>query len=193
MEDPKEGTAGSHAFFAALTAAALILTAVPAAPTALAYVRDDIRAGEWWRLVTGHLVHGTTVHLDWNLAGLALVWVAFGTRLGGRAWTAAFLAAALGTGLGVLAFAPEVGAMLGLSGVLHGLMAAGAIAAVRAGERLGWAFIALLALKLAWEQLAGASPATEALLGGAIAVDAHLYGSLAGAAAGALVPVRRAA
>jgi rhomboid family GlyGly-CTERM serine protease len=195
MEEPKgtPGAAASHAFFAALAATALALAAVPAATPALSYVRAAIRSGEIWRLLTGHLVHGTVAHLAWNLAGLALVWLAFGTGLGGRAWTLAFLASALGTGLGVFLFAPDVAAMLGLSGALHGLLSAGAVAAVRSGERLGWAFVTLLAAKLAWEQLAGASPTTEALLGGAIAVDAHLYGSLAGAAAGALVPPRRAA
>jgi rhomboid family GlyGly-CTERM serine protease len=190
MEDPKEGTTGSHAFFAALTAAALVLAAVPRALPGLAYVRHGVRDGEWWRLVTGHLVHGSAAHLVWNVAGLALVWLAFGTRLAGRAWTLVLAAAAAGTGLGVLALAPEVAAMAGLSGVLHGLAAAGAIAALRAGERLGWTVLALLAAKVAWEQLAGGSAAAEAALGGAIAVDAHLYGLVSGAAA-ACALVRR--
>jgi rhomboid family GlyGly-CTERM serine protease len=190
MEDPKEGTTGSHAFFAALTAAALVLAAVPRALPALAYVRGGIRDGEWWRIVTGHLVHGSAAHLLWNVAGLALVWLAFGTRLGGRAWTLVLAAAAVGTGLGVLAFAPEVGAMAGLSGALHGLAAAGALAAVRAGERLGWAVLALLVAKVAWEQISGGSAAAQAALGGAIAVDAHLYGLVSGALAGCVVARR---
>lgn len=190
MEDPNEGTAGSHAFFAATGAIALLLAAVPAATPALVYVRDAVLGGEVWRLVSGHLVHGTAAHLAWNLAGLALVWLAFATRLRGRDWAITGAAAALGCGLGVLAFAPDVAAMLGLSGVLHGLAAAGALAAVRAGERLGWAFLAVVAGKVAWEQVAGPSPAAAAVLGGGIAVDAHLYGSLAGALAGAFLPRR---
>jgi len=47
-----------------------------------------------------------------------------------------------------------------------------------------------------WEQLVGPTTMTAAALGGAIAVGAHLYGSLAGALAGSLLrpssPVREA-
>ena len=102
----------------------------------------------------------------------------------------AALVSGLGAGLGVLAFEPEVRAMVGLSGLLHGLMAAGAVAAIRSGERLGWLFLAVLTAKIVWEQLFGPTAATQAALGGAIAVGAHLYGCLAGVLAGLALPPR---
>lgn len=181
---------GNYGFFLGLVALTTLLEAAHAQVFGrLAYYRHAILRGEIWRLLTGHLVHAGPLHLFWNLAGLALVWIAFGPRLTGRRWLAASLFSGLGAGLGVLAFEPQVRAMVGLSGLLHGLMAAGAVAAIRSGERLGWLFLAVLTAKIFWEQLFGPTAATQAALGGAIAVGAHLYGSLAGALSGlALLP-----
>jgi hypothetical protein len=72
--------------------------------------------------------------------------------------------------------------MAGLSAVVHGLMAAGGVAEVRRGQRLAWLFLAALAAKLVLEQLHGSLAA--GFLGGAIAVDAHLYAAVAGALVG---------
>jgi rhomboid family GlyGly-CTERM serine protease len=180
---------GSHVFFLALAGAALLLSAVPAeAFAALVYQRRAILRGEVWRLLTGHLVHAGLAHLALNLAGLVLAWVAFGPRLRGREWLAVSVVSGLGADLGVLLFDRQVSAMAGLSGLLHGLMAAGAVVAIRSGERLGWLVLSVLAAKVGWEQLGGALPPTSAVLEMAVAVGAHLYGSLAGALAGAMVP-----
>jgi rhomboid family GlyGly-CTERM serine protease len=177
--------AGGHVFFLGLIALATLLEAAHAQVlTALAYSRNAVLRGEAWRVLTGHLVHVGPLHLLWNLGGAVIVWVAFGPRLTGRRWLAASLVSGLGAGIGVLVFEPQVRAMAGLSGLLHGLMAAGALAAVRSGERLGWLFLAVLAVKMVWEQLFGPTAATQAALGGAIAIGAHLYGSLGGVVAG---------
>lgn len=45
----------------------------------------------------------------------------------------------------------------------------------------------VLAAKVVWEQFAGTSSATEAALGGPIAVPSHLYGGLAGLMTGLLL------
>jgi rhomboid family GlyGly-CTERM serine protease len=187
------GHAGSHAFFLGLAALATLLeVARSQAFPRLVYLRPAILRGEAWRLLTGNLVHIGPLHLVWNLAGLGLVWLAFAPRLTGRQWLAASVACGLGASLGVLVFEPQVAAMAGLSGLLHGLMAAGGLAEVRWGERLGWLFLGVLAAKILWEQLVGPSAATRAVLGGAIAVGAHLFGSLTGALAGSMLrPVRR--
>jgi len=49
----------------------------------------------------------------------------------------------------------------------------------------------LLGLKLAWEQLAGPLPGSEALSGGPVVVDAHLYGTSAGLLGVWLLELRR--
>lgn len=46
----------------------------------LAYNPAEIRAGQWWRLLTGNVVHLGWMHLLLDGAGLVLVWVLFGRR-----------------------------------------------------------------------------------------------------------------
>ena len=75
---------------------------------------------------------------------------------------------------------------VGLSGLLHALLAAGIVA------RLGninaeMAILATLVIaKLAWEQFSGPLPGSELTSGGVVIVDAHLYGA-AGGVLGALL------
>lgn len=182
---PAAGGISRHVFFLGLAILALALAAAgPRALALLAYERSSILHGQVWRLLTTHVVHANTRHLLWNLAATALVWLAVAPALPARAWLVAGLAAAIGSSAGVLLLQPEVRLMAGLSGLLHGLLAAGAMADVRRGERLGGVFLGLLVVKIAWEQLAGPSPVSRAALGGDIAVGAHACGALAGLVAG---------
>lgn len=178
---------GRHAVFAALAlAAALLFAGGPRVLVALAYERAAVARGQVWRLATGHLVHASLAHLVWNLAGLALVWAAVGRALSARAWTATAAIAALGSSAALFLFHPQVRALTGLSGLLHGLLAAGAVAEIRRGNRAAWGLLGVVAVKVAWEQAMGAP--TAAGLGGPIAADAHLYGVVAGALCAAITP-----
>lgn len=187
----------SAAVFVGLGLAALLLwLPVAAAGRGVAawwiYQRPGVLRGEVWRLLTGHLVHLSGAHLAWNLAALAAIAVLFAPALRTAAWVRVALASALTAGLGLLWLQPDVLATAGLSALLHGLVAAGALAVAAAGRRgLGIAALALLAVKLLAEQLAGPLPWSSAAVGGGIAVDAHLYGALGGLAAGALELGRR--
>jgi len=186
----------SAAVFAGLGLAALLLWMPVAAAGRRAalpwiYQRPAVLSGEAWRLLTGHLVHLSGTHLAWNLAALAAIGVLFAPALRPAAWLRVALASALTAGLGVLWLQPEVLATSGLSALLHGLVAAGALAVAAGGRRwLGIAAFGLLAVKLLAEQLAGPLPWSSAAAGGGIAVDAHLYGALGGLAAG-LFELRR--
>lgn len=157
--------------------------------TALRYDRVAVRGGELWRLLSANLVHLDTAHLALNAAGLALVALLVGRWLSLRAWGAVLLICALAVGLGLWWFAPDVGWYVGLSGVLHGLFATGAACAAWRGPERGFhaLLLAVLALKLAWEQLAGALPGTAWLAGGSVIVDAHLFGAVGGLTACALL------
>jgi rhomboid family GlyGly-CTERM serine protease len=181
---------GRHVVFPALAALAVACHAAgPGAFALLAYRRSSVLGGEVWRLVTTHLVHAGARHLVWNVAAAGLVWLAVGRTFTARVWACAAAAVALGSSLGVLLLQPDVRAMSGLSALLQGLLAAGAAAEVRRGERLGWLLLALLAVKVAWEQLAGGTPLGRAALGGEVAVGAHTFGTVAGVLAGLLLPV----
>jgi rhomboid family GlyGly-CTERM serine protease len=154
----------------------------------LRYSRAGIGAGEWWRLVTGHLVHLGAAHLAMNALGAVLVAWLVGAHLRPLAWAVTALACALGIGMGLFWGRPDLEWYVGLSGVLHGLLVAGGVAALADQRERGFAGILLMAViaKLAWEQVSGAATASAALAGGAVVVDAHLFGAITGAIAGAI-------
>jgi membrane associated rhomboid family serine protease len=75
---------------------------------------------------------------------------------------------------------PDIRWYVGLSGLLHGLLAAGAIGGFRALPGESVVIGALIAAKVGYEQLVGPLPGSESTAGGAVVVNAHLYGALGG-------------
>jgi len=154
----------------------------------LALLHDD----QVWRLFTGHLVHLGWSHTGLNIAGLVLIWVLVGHRFDNRQWSAIIAMLMLGISLGLLIFNPTLAWYVGLSGVLHGMLVAGAVADIRSGDKTAWLLLSLVAAKLAWEQMAGALPGSEAAAGGVVIVDAHFYGGLCGLVPGVLFKLKTA-
>ena len=113
-----------------IAATALLLAATPGASTTLMLDRDAVNAGEAWRLLTGHLVHGGGYHLAWDVAALVVIGFLFESVLRRRLWSLLLLSAAI-VGAGVLLFEPTMTGYLGLSGVLNGLWVGGALLAAR--------------------------------------------------------------
>ena len=155
----------------------------------LRYDREGILHGQWWRLVSGNLVHLGWPHLLLNLAGLILVWLLFRQTLTTRSWIVVTVASAFAVGVGLLSFDPALEWYVGLSGVLHGLFAAGVIAGLFGGNRGDWLLLALIVVKIIWEQLVGTMPGTAEIAGGTVIVDAHLYGAIGGAVTALLIIV----
>ena len=73
--------------------------------------------------------------------------------------------------------------------MLHGWFAAGALAMTRDSapreRRFGAILLALIVLKLVYEQWLGPLPMTAESAGGPVVVDAHLFGALGGVVAAA--------
>ena len=162
----------------------------PEVTAALRYERGAVLDGEWWRLLTGHLVHADAAHLAWNLAGAALVWWLFGAEYGRAEWAAILFASAAAIDVAFLGAMPGLDWYVGLSGVLHGCMAAGLAAwLARARDPLVLAVAVLFAAKLGWEHWQGPLPFTAGTLALPVIVEAHSYGALGGLAA-ALVLLR---
>jgi rhomboid family GlyGly-CTERM serine protease len=180
---------------AVLALAALgLLLAGDAGREALRFDRSGIAAGEFWRLLSGHLVHLGSSHTLLNLAGLVLVWFLVGRAFGWTQWLWIIAGSMAAIDLGLWFGAPSLQWYVGLSGLLHGMLAAGIVAglAARSGEAAILAVV--VAGKLAWEQFAGPLPGSEATSGGAVIVDAHLYGVIGGAlVAAVLIRVRGSA
>jgi rhomboid family GlyGly-CTERM serine protease len=158
------------------------------------YDRAALAAGEIWRLVGAHLLHLNWPHMWMNVIALLLLTALFEDVLETRDWLMGAAIAGLAIDAGLYWFAPEVGWYVGLSGVLHGLLALGGIRLALARAPTGYLLLLGLMVKLLWEQLYGPVPLSVATANGPVIVDAHLYGALGGSLA-ALIPfvVRRAA
>ena len=87
---------------------------------------------------------------------------------------------------------PQLMWYVGLSGLLHGCLVAGVIGGIRERRLEERLLLAGLVLKLAYEQAAGPLPGSEGGAGGNVLVNAHLYGAIAGALAGAWLCFRKA-
>ncbi len=157
---------------------------------ALRYERA-LLGSEPWRLLGAHLVHLGWTHLLLNLAALALIWALCGHALPVPAWGPVLALCALAVSLGLYLRDVEVGWYVGLSGVLHGLLVCGALAGWRREPRTSLVLLIGTGAKLAWEQLAGTAIGTQALVGGAVIVNAHLYGALGGGLGALLLDLGR--
>jgi len=169
----------------------LLQVFAPYTTEALRYQRSPIIDGQWWRLLSGNFVHLGWGHLLMNLAGLLLIWLLIGHLLNNRQWLVVILTGSLAVGLGLLMFDPGLDWYVGLSGMLHGMFVAGLINTIRRGYRLEWLLLLGLVLKLAWEQTSGALPGSATLAGGAVIVDAHLYGAISGLLTGVILKPKR--
>lgn len=157
----------------------------------LRFERNEIDQGHWWLLLTGNFVHLGQSHLWMNMAGFALVVALVWSHFSARIWLLIILFASLVVGLGLWRFNPEVGAYVGFSGTLHGLIIAGSLADLRSYPKSAATLLALVVAKLTWEQLSGPLPGSESTAGGSVVVDSHLYGAIGGAIIGSalLLPV----
>src|SRR6185295_8397277 len=140
----------------------------------LSYQRTNIAAGEWWRLITAHLVHLDLEHALLNTLGLVLMWSLFARDYRPREW----LVIVVGIDTGLWVRDTNVAWYVGASGALHGIMTAGTLAHVRRGDLDGWILAIFVVVKLSYEQLSGALPFNES--GEPVVVNAHLYGAVAG-------------
>ncbi len=142
--------------------------------------RALIDQGQYWLLLTGHLVHLNWEHWALNMVGLVIVAVFFSMYGSILDWLFVLLFSALIVGLGLYWYHPELIWYVGLSGVLHGLFVYGAIREIRYYPFSGYVLLLLLSGKLFWEYMNGALPGSEEMTGGRVIVAAHLYGALAG-------------
>jgi rhomboid family GlyGly-CTERM serine protease len=109
------------------------------------------------------------------------MWALFIRDYRPRQWFLILIAATAAIDAGLWFRDTDVIWYVGASGVLHGVMAAGILAQLRRGERSGMILAVFLAVKLGYEQFAGALPFAGSAV--VVVVNAHLYGVLGGLAA----------
>jgi rhomboid family GlyGly-CTERM serine protease len=150
----------------------------------LRYDRAAIANGEVWRLLSGHFVHLGWSHLILNGVGMVLIAYLVAATFGAVQWLAIAAIVITGIDLGFWFLAPQLSWYVGLSGLLHGLLAAGAVDGLRSRQLECWVIGVFLVGKLGYEQLLGPLPGSEASTGGNVVVAAHLYGAISGALSG---------
>ncbi len=183
---------------AAMTLANLGL--FPWAPDALRWLvewlqfdRQAILQGEFWRLVSGNMVHWSVEHFLLDVGAFAIVGLLYERHLRHYPWILA--AAGMSVGLGVLLFLPAMDTYRGLSGVDSGQFAAVLFfeCMAAAGQARRWLWIApaasIFAIKILYECATGEMFfGTESL--GAIGLPtplAHAAGAAAGILAAAVL------
>jgi len=145
---------------------------------ALRYDPSAIRAGEFWRLVTGHWVHGSIQHMIVNVLGVVLMVALFNRTFSVKSWLIIIGCGIVCIDLGFWFLMPQLQWYVGLSGVLHAVLAAGTVAWWKT-EPMPLALLLTLIMigKLIWEQTLGALPLSGEL---PVVVNAHLYGEVGG-------------
>ncbi len=145
----------------------------------LQFDRTLINQGEFWRLFTGNLIHYNFEHMWMNLAGLALGMYLLAFRYPLFYWFIIISFSSLAVGSGLYIFDTNMQYYVGLSGALHGMLVVGALVETRHNKTTGLLLLLFIFAKLSYEQFFGAlsAPLSNTT---SIAVNAHLYGSLAG-------------
>jgi rhomboid family GlyGly-CTERM serine protease len=156
----------------------------------LRYDRVWIGQGEVWRLLSGHVAHLGWSHLALNSTGLVLIWFLVGGAQSIRAWILIIAISIAAIDIGFWLQQPQLHWYVGMSGFLHGILAAGIVSRLRHLQAETVVLAVLLVAKIAWEQLSGPLPGSEATSGGPVVVAAHLYGALGGALGAFLVGIR---
>jgi rhomboid family GlyGly-CTERM serine protease len=152
----------------------------------LNYHRSSIDGGQWWRIITGHLLHTNFIHLAVNLIGLVLLWLLHGDYVTGRRFLWHFLFLSLGISFAIMYLSPNIQWYVGLSGVLHGFFVWGAMLDVYYKRKSGYLLLIGIVIKLVDEQFFADQSFMSGLIEASVAIDAHLYGAVLGLVIGAI-------
>jgi len=155
----------------------LLLLHVAGTATTLALRLDSapLSDGQWWRLITAHLVHLNWPHTVLNVAGVCLC-CALAPAVFDRCLFLRVAALALGISLCLWRFSPDALPYVGLSGVLYGLFALALVPRTLRRDAHAAAALLLVTAWMLWPLLAGTWQAEADLIGGTVIVAAHGYG-----------------
>ncbi|ABC32785.1 uncharacterized membrane protein [Hahella chejuensis KCTC 2396] len=147
----------------------------------LNFNRPEIMSGDYWRLISGHFVHLSWVHLALNAVAAYLIYDSFDHNFKNWRFPLYLGLLSLLISIGLLLFYKTTRTYVGLSGVLHGLLVLGVLAG---GRFPRWVLIALfvgVTAKIIWEQTPYYDEGQIArLIGGPVAEQAHLLGYFSG-------------
>lgn len=170
-----------------LSAVILVLGGFAAATEpALQFDRTLIAANQWWRLFSGQFIHYGIYHLLMNVAALLLVGFILLRNINLLFYCELLAITLTAVGLGLYVNNPELSYYAGLSGVLHGLIVAGLLLTLVETPIFNGLALVAVAGKILQEQSASFD-VNHPLLPVPVAVDAHVYGALAGLVFGCVI------
>ncbi|MGB0895266.1 MAG: rhombosortase [Parashewanella sp.] len=146
----------------------------------LMYQRVAIQQGDIWQLITGNYLHSNHWHLLMNLAGLWVILLLHDLHYSNKGLVLLFCLLSLLEGLSLYVFYPQLFNYVGLSGVLHGLIAFGAVLDITKKIQFGWLLLAGIIAKVGYEQIYGASADVAAIIDASVATESHLIGMILG-------------
>ena len=146
----------------------------------LEFDRQLVLSGEIWRIWTGHLVHTTSSHFALNTVAAIIIYFSFFTRIkSGELLLYGFVFSAL-ISTTLLCIYPSLGWYNGLSGLLHALAAYFSVRLARDENRVFWAGLVIVWMKVLIETIRAHS-GYESLVGDMIVItEAHLIGAFFG-------------
>lgn len=159
-----------------------IQLADPITTDLLRFHRQQIIAGQWWRLISGNFCHLGWAHLSMNLLGLILIYLLFHRVLTWKWWITLFVPGSLAVGLLLFYVTPEVQRYVGLSAILHGIIISAAMLDFNQHQVASVVLIVGMFGKVIWEQSPFYHDDISRLIGGNVLVDSHLMGVVTGAA-----------
>jgi rhomboid family GlyGly-CTERM serine protease len=142
----------------------MVLARLPIDHAWLELTRDNLAAGMIWSIITGPLLHITSLHLVLDVLGLLIIGWMLEPRLG-RTMPIACIAANVAVAMAFIVIYPELPAYRGLSAMTHGVLAAGAAALWRQDERRLAATIGIALIGKCAFELVGDSVTAAALFG----------------------------
>ncbi len=90
----------------------------------LALIKLAVRDGEWWRALSAALLHGSVMHILFNMYALYLFGPPLERRVGSAAFSGLYVASALAGSAAFLFFGSDRALAMGASGAVFGLFGA---------------------------------------------------------------------
>lgn len=137
------------------------------------------KGGEYWRLITGHLVHLDWQHWAMNMTGLSLCMAVYRDDMARIHWPLSFVFISLFSSIGMLYLSLDYAIYVGFSDVLHGWILVGASALMHKEPKLALAVYALFWIKIIEENL-DLKFFTNASMDINIAKESHILGACGG-------------
>ncbi|PID46079.1 MAG: rhombosortase [Proteobacteria bacterium] len=143
----------------------------------LLYVRGAVNQGEWWRILSGQLVHTNWPHFELNISSLLIFALLFYNSVNIRTFTISLFLLALGVGLSIHYLEPRIHWYAGLSGAIYGLYLVGAYSSYQRNDVFIAISVAALVIgKATFEHFYGQIHSNAELINARVVTEAHLYG-----------------